>query len=144
MIKQLSVFVENKAGRLAGVTSILGEAGINIRGFSVADMVDYGIFRLIVSDLEKAKKVLKDANFTVHESDLLCLRVPNKPGGLASVLDIFSHHGVSVEYLYAIANTLIVFSVDNIDEAAKLLTEHGVEVVSEEDISQIEAESQLC
>lgn len=140
-IKQLSVFVENKAGRLAEVTSILGEAGINIRGFSVADMADYGIFRLIVSDLEKAKQVLKENNFTVHESDLLCLRVPNKPGGLAAILNVFSHHNVSVEYLYAIANTLIVFSVDNIDEAAKLLTEHGVEVLGEQDISRIEAES---
>jgi hypothetical protein len=142
MIKQLSVFVENKAGRLAEVTSLLGEAGINIRGFSVADMADYGIFRLIVSDLQKARQVLKDANFTVTESDLLCLRVPNRPGGLAEVLNVFSHHNVSVEYLYAIANTLIVFSVDNVGEAAKLAADHSIEVLSEEDISRIEAESQ--
>lgn len=140
MIKQLSVFVENKAGRLAEVTSLLGEAGVNIRGFSVADMADYGIFRLIVSDLQRAKQVLKDANFTVTESDLLCLKVPNRPGGLAEVLNVFSHHDVSVEYLYAMANTLIVFSVDNVTEAAKLAADHGVEVLSEEDISRIEAE----
>lgn len=104
-IKQLSVFMENRPGRLTEICRVLGGAGINIRGFSVADMAEYGIFRLIVPDPEKAEKVLTAGGFTVNQSDVLCLDVPDRPGGLAGVLEIFSDNGVSVEYMYAIAYT---------------------------------------
>src|SRR5574340_404407 len=93
-IKQLSVFMENKPGRLTEITEALGKADINIRGFSVADMADYGIFRLIVANADKAKKVLDDLGFTARESDVICVNVPDKPGGLAGILKVFSEHEI--------------------------------------------------
>jgi hypothetical protein len=136
-IKQLSVFMENKPGRLTGITDALGQAGINIRGFSVADMADYGIFRLIVHDPDKAKKVLDDLGFTAKESDVICVRVEDKPGSLADILKVFSEHEISVEYMYIITDTRIAFSVENIDKAVEALIGAGVSLLSQADISAL-------
>ncbi|MFA5866706.1 MAG: ACT domain-containing protein [Actinomycetota bacterium] len=137
VIKQLSVFMENKPGRLTEITEALGKDGINIRGFSVADMADYGIFRLIVADADKAKKVLDDLGFTAKESDVICVNVPDKPGGLAGILKVFSEHEISVEYMYVIADTKIAFSVENIDKAVEALTGAGMPLLSQADISAL-------
>lgn len=125
-ITQLAVFVENRAGRLAEVCQILGNAGINILGFSIADAQDYGVFRLIVVESQKAEKLLKDAGFAVTRRDVICVDVPHCPGGLASVLNILSQANINVEYLYAIANTLIVFNLDNIDKGKAVLKQHNI------------------
>jgi len=136
-IKQLSVFMENRPGRLAEICSALGEAGINIRGFSVADMAQYGIFRLVVPEPEKAREVLTKSGFTVKESDVLCLDVPDRPGGLAGVLEIFSDSGVSVEYMYAIAYTKIVFGVENLDKAISALQAKGIKLLTKEEVAKL-------
>lgn len=136
-IKQLSVFMENKPGRLTEITEALGKAGINIRGFSVADMADYGIFRLIVHDTDQAKKVLDGLGFTAKESDVICVNVPDKPGGLAVVLKVFSEHAISVEYMYVIADTKIAFSVEDIDRAVSALAGAGVVLLTQADVSAL-------
>ncbi|MDD2486166.1 MAG: ACT domain-containing protein [bacterium] len=128
--RELSVFVENKAGRLAVLTKLLGQAGINIRGFSVADMSDYGIVRLIVDKPDEAAALLRECDFIVRESSLICVRVPDQPGGLSSILNMLSESDINVEYMYAIVDTLIVFNVENPDQAERLLLESGVKVVS--------------
>jgi len=128
--RELSIFIENKAGRLAALTGLLGQSGINIRGFSVADMSDYGIVRLIVDKPDDAVALLRGQDFIVRESSLICVRVPDQPGGLGSILNMLSEAGINVEYMYAIVDTLIVFNVEDPDQAAGLLRESGVEVVS--------------
>ncbi len=133
-ITQLAVFIENRTGRLAEVCRNLGDKGINIFGFSIADAEDYGIFRLICKRPQKAKEVLKAAGFTVRENEVVCVRVPHKPGGLAGVLQALSDAGINVEYLYAIADTLIVFNLDKLSEGIELLRRCGVEIIKEEDL----------
>lgn len=101
IIKQLSIFLENRQGRLTEVAEILGNAGINMTAFSVADNSDFGILRLIVSDPEKSYKLLKDKLFAVSLTDVLCVQLPNTPGSLARVLKILSCENVFIEYMYA-------------------------------------------
>jgi hypothetical protein len=96
-VKQLSVFIENKAGRVSEVTDTLGRAGVSIRGFSVSDTVDYGIIRLVLDDAEKGREVLHEAGFAVKVNEVVCIDLPDVPGGLASVLKIVSDAGVNVE-----------------------------------------------
>jgi hypothetical protein len=136
-VTQLSVFMENKAGRLTDITNTLAGADVNIRGFSVADMADYGIFRLIVDGPDKAKQALNDLGFTVKESDVICVSVEDKPGGLAKILNVFSQNGISVEYMYFIAETKIAFGVEDIDKAIEVLAREGVVMLTKEDISKL-------
>jgi hypothetical protein len=96
-VKQLSVFIENRAGRLAGLTRLLGNAGINIRALSLADTSDFGILRLIVNDLDKAMQVIKEAGYTVSVTDVTAVEVPDEPGGLARILDALEEGNVNVE-----------------------------------------------
>ena len=103
IVKQLSIFLENKSGRLAEVASTLGEAGINMTAFSIAENTDFGILRLIVSEPEKAMEILKEKSFGVNLSNVLCMRCPNTPGALARALDIIQKDGISIEYMYAFA-----------------------------------------
>ena len=100
-VEQISVFLENKAGRLAEVTRVLGEAGINIRALSLADTTDFGILRLIVDQYDKAREILKDKGFTVGKTEVVAVEVPDRPGGLGLVLQILAASGVNVEYMYA-------------------------------------------
>lgn len=136
-VQQLSVFVENKAGRVSQVSDVLGEAGVNIRGFSVSDTADYGIVRLVVDDPEKGRVALADAGFTVKASDVLCINLPDQPGGLAGVLKIVSDAGVNIEYVYSLISTYVVINVADIDRAAVLLKDKPVELVSQEEIARI-------
>jgi hypothetical protein len=120
-VTQLTVFLENRSGRLAEVADLLGAAGINIRGFSTTEAAEYGIVRLIVTDPDKGRALLHDAGFTTHFSQVVCVRVPDEPGGLARVLDQVAAAGVSIDYLYSISFQNICFAVRDIDRAIELL-----------------------
>ena len=100
-VKQISVFLENRAGSLAGVTRLLGENGFDLMSLSIADTTDFGILRGIVADYKKAQTVLQDAGYSVKVSDVLCVSVPDHPGALANVLSILSENGIGLEYLYS-------------------------------------------
>ena len=136
-VKQLSVFIENKAGRVSEVTDVLGEAGVNIRGFSVSDTADYGIVRLVVDDPAHGHEVLSNAGFTVKENDVVCLDLPDHPGGLAGVLKVVSNAGVNIEYVYSLISTYVVINVADIDRAAQLLDGKPVRLVTQEEIARI-------
>lgn len=123
-LKQLTLFVENRKGRLAAITGALGEAGVNILAMSLADTADYGILRLILSDPEKATTVLRQNGFTVAVNDVLAVQVEDRPGGLAKVLHVLDAAGVNVEYLYAFTGeregyATLAFRFDNPEEALR-------------------------
>jgi len=133
-VEQISIFLENKAGRLAEVTRILGEAGINIRALSLADTSDFGILRLIVNEKDKAKDVLKSHGFTVGKTDVVAVEVKDQPGGLHEILGVLHKASVNVEYMYAFvqqsgSNAVIIFRFDNVDEAVRVLQESGIKVI---------------
>ncbi len=138
IIKQLSVFLENKSGRLNEVSQLLGEAGINMSAFSVADTSEFGILRLIVSDPDKAYQVLKAADFSVKLTDVVCLSSPNVPGALAKALNILSSEEVFIEYLYAFSmdnkSANVVLKPANIEKCIRVLQEHQLELVKASDL----------
>ncbi|MDY0301798.1 MAG: ACT domain-containing protein [Trichlorobacter sp.] len=125
-VEQISIFIENKSGRLAEITRILGEAAINIRALSLADTSDFGILRLIVNDVEKAKQVLKDKGFTVNKTEVVAVEVPDQPGGLSAILQILDKDNINVEYMYAFVercggNAVIIFRFDETEKAVESL-----------------------
>lgn len=141
-VEQISVFLENKAGRLAEVTRILSEAAVNIRALSLADTSDFGILRLIVNDNNKAKEALKQHGFTVGKTDVVAVEVEDRPGGLHKILDSLFHANVNVEYMYAFvqqsgSNAVIIFRFDNLDEAVRVLQANGVTVIEAEKLYSI-------
>jgi hypothetical protein len=134
-VEQISVFLENKAGRLAEVTRILSEAGVNIRALSLADTSDFGILRLIVNDTQKAKEALRSNGFTVGKTDVVAVEVEDRPGGLHKILETLQKAGTNVEYMYAFVqqsgnNAVIIFRFDNLDEAVKVLMANGITVIN--------------
>lgn len=140
IIKQLSVFLENKSGRLHEVSAILGKAGINMSAFSVADTSEFGILRLIVSDHEQALKVLREQNFSVSLTDVVCLNCPNQPGALARALQILSENEVAIEYLYAFSlgdSANVVIKPDQLGKCIDVLTRHSMELVRASDLYRI-------
>lgn len=135
--EQISVFIENKSGRLAEVTRILGDAEINIRALSLADTSDFGILRLIVNDREKAKAVLKEKGFTVSKTEVVAVEVPDRPGGLYQILRKLDSETINVEYMYAFVercgeNAVIIFRFDETDKAIKTLMDSGFNVLEGE------------
>ena len=102
-IKQLSVFLENKTGRINEVTKILGKAGISMQAFSMAETTDFGILRLIVAEVDKAVEVLREANFAVMLTDVVCISCSNQAGALSTLLDKLSEQDIFIEYMYAFA-----------------------------------------
>lgn len=133
--EQISVFLENKAGRLAEVTGILSDAKVNIRALALADTSDFGVLRLIVDNNEKAVEALKNRGFTVGRTDVLAVEVEDRPGGLHSILDMLNEADINVEYMYAFVqhsgkNAVMIFRFDNIDEAVKVLEENNVKVIN--------------
>lgn len=133
-VEQISVFLENKAGRLSEVTRILTENRVNIRALSLADTSDFGILRLIVNDNNKAKEALRQHGFTVGKTDVVAVEVDDRPGGLHKILEILHKANVNVEYMYAFVqqsgnNAVIIFRFDNLDEAVKVLIREGVKVI---------------
>jgi hypothetical protein len=136
-VKQLSVFIENKAGRVSEITGVLGEAGVNIRGFSISDTADYGIVRLIVDQPDLGEKALQDAGFTLKVTEVICLDLPDHPGGLAGVLQVVSDAGVNIEYVYSLIGTYVVINVADIDRSLSLLRGQPVQLVTQEQIALI-------
>ncbi len=136
-VRQLSVFIENKSGRVSEITGLLGEAGVNIRGFSVSDTAEYGILRLIVDKVDQAKEVLKSAGFTIREDDVICIDLPDKPGGLAGVLKIVAEAGVNIEYVYSLIATYVVVNVADVERAVHLLSDRPVRLVTQEEITTV-------
>ena len=140
-VQQISIFLENKSGRLSEVTRVLGDNGINIRALSLADTTDFGILRLIVNDTEKANKILKDNGFTVGKTEVIAVEVDDRPGGLARILGILNKEKINVEYMYAFVersqdNAVSIFRFDDqfIDRAIKLLKDAGITVLEGEKV----------
>lgn len=132
--KQISVFLENKSGRLAQVTRVLGDNGINIRALSIADTTDFGILRLIVNDPDSAYLTLKDAGFTVSTTDVIAVEVKDEPGGLSNVLEILQQQNINIEYLYAFLQkstnaALVVFRVEQLEQAIRALQDNNISVL---------------
>ena len=103
-IKQLSVFLENKTGRINEVTKILGKHGINMHAFSMAETTDFGILRLIVSEVDKAVEILRNENFAVMLTDVVCISCPNVAGSLSAILEKLAKKEIFIEYMYAFAD----------------------------------------
>ncbi len=138
-VEQISIFIENKSGRLAEVTQVLGEAGVNIRALSLADTSDFGILRLIVDKTDLAQSTLKERGFTVNKTVVIAVEVPDRPLGLAGILRVLDRSQVNVEYMYAFVercgeNAVIIFRFDNTEDAIRVLTENGVTVLKGEQI----------
>lgn len=136
-IKQISVFVENKKGRLYTLTKTLADNGIDMKALSIADTSKFGILRLIVSDPEHALEVIKEANYTASVTDVLGVEVEDRPGGLAEILEIFKDNDITVEYLYSFVgssgdNAMIIFKVDELEKAQGLLSEKGHNIVTKD------------
>lgn len=137
LIKQLSIFLENTAGRLAGVTKVLGENQINISALSLADTMEYGILRLIVSDGNKAIPLLKEAGFSVRLTDVICLSVEHRPNALNDAIEILADANVSIEYMYAYAmgeKAAVIMKVSDPQNAIIALTEKNIELLKASDV----------
>ena len=138
-ISQLSLFIENKPGTLNRVCQCLKKHNINISTLSLADTEQFGILRLLVQDPEKARQLLEADGFIVKVTEVLALPVPDRPGGLADILDILDGAGLSIEYMYAFTfgnreNAIMVFRFEDTDRALKVLSETNVDVVKAEDL----------
>lgn len=139
LVEQIAVFLENKSGRLAEITAVLADNDINIRALSVADTADFGILRLIVDKVELAKKVLKENGFTVGKTTVIAVEVPDRTGGLATVLAAIRDAGINVEYMYAFVNktgenAVLIFRFEKMEEAVEALRREGFTILSKEQI----------
>jgi len=133
-VEQISIFIENKSGRLAEVTQVLGSHNINIRALSLADTSDFGILRLIVDKTDLAKETLKQSGFTVNKTEVVAIEVPDQPGGLARILKALDEAEVNVEYMYAFfersaGNAVIIFRFDETESAIDVLQKKGFSVL---------------
>ena len=135
LIKQISVFLENKSGRLAEVTRVLGDNKIDISALSIADTTDFGILRIIVNRPEEAVGILKENDFTVSCTDVIAISVQDKPGGLAAALDVLDKGGsIGIEYMYAFVGkaeneALVILKTSDNDRAVTVLKDNGINVV---------------
>ncbi len=141
-MKQISVFLENKEGRLFEVCDLLGKNNLNIRALSVADTADFGIVRMIVEDHGRAYQALKEAGFTVALTEVIAVEVPDEPGGLARVLEVLKDAKINVEYLYCFVGrssnrAIDIMRVEKIEEATRILVEKGFNLLTDKDISSI-------
>jgi hypothetical protein len=141
-IKQLSIFVENREGSLVTVTDAIAKAGVDIRAMSVADTNDFGIFRLIVTDIDKAKQSLDDAGAFVSITEVVAVALEDKPGALAKVVKILADNNINIEYMYAFITVskqfaYVVLRVADNDETERILTENGIQLVTEADMEKL-------
>lgn len=141
-IKQLSIFVENREGTLVTATDAIAKAGVDIRAMSVADTKDFGIFRLIVTDADKAKAALDEAGAFASITEVVGVVVQDAPGALSKVVSILADNGINIEYMYAFITiskqyAYVVLRVEDNDKAEKILTENNIPLVTEEDIKKL-------
>lgn len=142
VVKQISIFVENKEGRIKKAIDTLAKQNINIRALSIADTTKYGILRLIVSDNKKAIEALENDNFIVKENEVIILAVPDKPNGLNSTLAVFDEKGINLEYLYAFVSSktdeaIVVMRLENMEKAIEALNESNVKILDVDDIKDL-------
>lgn len=141
-VEQVSIFLENKAGRLAEVTRILFEARINIRALAVADTTDFGVLRLIVSNNDQAEAVLKNQGFTVSRTEVVAVEVPDEPGGLYNILSKLEQNGINIEYMYAFVrqsgdNAVMIFRFEDIAAATAMFEQNGIRIISGDVLYQL-------
>lgn len=141
LIKQISVFLENKSGRLAEVTKILGDNGIDLIALSISDTTDFGILRLIVNKPEKAEKVLNDKELTVSCTEVIAISIADKPGSLASALSVLAENSIGIEYMYAVGKdtdgAVVILRVEDAKKAIEVLTDKGVKVLNSTTLYQL-------
>lgn len=142
MVKQISVFIENKEGRMKKAINTLANENINIRALSIADTTKYGILRLIVSDNEKAIEALEKDGFIVKENDVIIMAVPDKPDGLNSTLAIFEDKGINLDYIYAFVSSktdeaIVVMRLKDMAKAVTILKDSNVNILEKEDIENL-------
>jgi len=135
-IPQLSVFVENKPGHLAEALGTLAAGDVNVLSFTIADTTDYGILRLVVDQLEKAKDLFNTAGYVVVENPVVGALLPNRPGALTSVLRLVSEHGLDIEYIYLGTRDSLMLKTDELDRLESLLVENGFRVLRPDDLGQ--------
>ena len=138
IIKQLSVFLENRTGRLTELTGILAANDINISAFSIADTADYGILRMIVGRPERAAEILRAAGFAIKVTDVVGMIIPHKPGGLHKALQIISDNHVAIDYMYAFASdenkATVVIRAESLQQLITVLQEHQLELLQQDDV----------
>ena len=141
LIKQISIFAENKAGRLEKITGKLKSANINIRAFTIAEAGDFGVMRMVVDKPEQAHNVLHDAGFTVSETDVLGIEMSDSPGGLHEISTVLGSNDINVDYAYAFAmatqKALLIIRVDNINNAIEVLENSDIRLISMEEFKKI-------
>ena len=130
-IKQISIFLENTAGRIADVTKVLKDNGVNLRAIMIADTADFGILRIITDDSQKALEVLTNARYTTRTTDVLGVLIKDEVGALYNVMSLFQSSGINIEYLYASLektdNTaVVIFKVEDVEKGLKVIEENGI------------------
>ncbi len=138
-ITQISVFLENRKGRLYDVCSLLGSYGVNIRALTVAETESFGVLRIVVDHSDVAIRVLRENQFVANFTDVVAIEVPDQPGGLASILKLLSEHNVNIEYMYGFVEkfsdkALLVMRFEDTDLAQQILAKQKIHVVTEKDI----------
>ena len=139
-VKQISIFLENKPGKMCEMTEVLAERGINMRGISLAETEGFGIVRIIVDDVYEATTVLKDSNYINKLTSVVVAEIPDIPGGLSMILKVFADENINLEYMYALSaehsgnKAYMVFRVNDHKVAQAALTKAGIRVVSQDDI----------
>lgn len=138
-IKQLSIFLENKKGRMRKALDVLEDNGINIRAMSIADVSDFGILRLIVDIPDKAQMLLDEHNFLVKVGDVIAVEMSDKPGGLNSILKILDDTDINLDYLYAFVGekekrAIVLLHPEDVDESIKVLREGGAVLIPPEEV----------
>lgn len=138
-VTQLSVRISSEEGSVSEVTRALGEANVDIRGFSVSDSAEHGVLRLIVDDPAKACQALSRAGMTACETPVLVVALPDHPGGLAGILKVVAEAGVAIEYVYSLISTYVVLNVASPEKAAELLAGRDIKLVSAQEIEAARA-----
>jgi len=138
-VQQISVFIENQPGKLAAFAELLGREKIDLVALSIADTANFGILRCIVNDYERAVRLIGEAGYTARLTEVLAVSVPDRPGGMAEAIRILTEAGISIEYLYSFVRSaghraLLIFRVEDLEKAEKVLTEAGVELISQEQV----------
>ena len=142
-LNQISVFLENKPGRLQALTDILAQKAINMRALSLAEASDFGIVRIIADDLDAAAAVLKDEGYIYTITKVVGVAIPDEPGGLNNVLKVLSDGGINVEYMYAFLarkstdHAYMIFHVQDVEKAIAALADAGVGCIAQEELTKL-------
>ncbi len=141
-IKQISIFMENKHGRMARVAKALGDAGVNIRALTIAEAGDFGIVRMVVDDMDKGYKVLREEGFTVSETEVLAVEIEDSPGGLFEIANTLGENNINIDYAYAFVTAkseraMLILRVEDISGATRVLNEGGIRTATKRKIQQI-------